>query len=659
MRKPVVVVIVLLLTMVFLHLSTPTSANSAVPERAESATLNATLYLNPAADAFVTLQHPTRNYGSSAELQIDGGPFVVKSYLQFNVTGVSGTVASATLLLYAESSLSAGYNLYSVSNNAWSENTITYANAPAMGSLIGSASAVTAGTWTSVDVTRYVIGNGPISFGVADPTRTALTFASRESANKPQLLISMSNTPSIATATPTQPLAIPPTATRTATAAPVPPTATRTATASPIPPTPTRTPTAVPVPPTATPTPLSSSTGKVYYVATNGNDANAGTLAAPWRTIQKAADTLAGGDTVYIRGGSYNERVSVWYRDNTSGPFITFTAIPGETVTLDGTGIDIQHGEGLFHIQRTNFVRVTGLTVQHSNGAGIEVFSANNVRIENNRTYDTVKSGIGVWGGTNVLVNNNDVGLACNPHTGYASSEEPISIASGATNVEVKNNYVHDDPVTDYPGGEGINIKDGASFVTVHHNRVERMTGYGFGVDGWSHYTHDIQFYDNISANNQDGYIVESEAGGPVANIFVYNNIAINNTYMGLYMPTWGNGGTALKQNVQFINNTVYGSGLDGVNIMSANVAGVIVRNNILYQNGNTVSIDPGAQAQVTLDHNLTVDPRFVNAAGGDFHLQAGSPAIDAGSSLNAPNTDFDGNPRPRGAGYDIGAHEY
>jgi hypothetical protein len=37
-----------------------------------------------------------------------------------------------------------------------------------------------------------------------------------------------------------------------------------------------------------------------YYVATTGNDTNAGTEAAPFKTIQKAANIVNAGDTVYI-----------------------------------------------------------------------------------------------------------------------------------------------------------------------------------------------------------------------------------------------------------------------------------------------------------------------------------------------------------------------
>ena len=49
----------------------------------------------------------------------------------------------------------------------------------------------------------------------------------------------------------------------------------------------------------------------------------------------------------------------------------------------------------------------------------------------------------------------------------------------------------------------------------------------------------------------------------------------------------------------------------------------------------------------------------FVNAAAGDYHLIPTAAAINAGTSSFAPSTDLDGNPRPIGAGYDIGAYEF
>ncbi|MEN8219291.1 MAG: choice-of-anchor Q domain-containing protein [Pseudomonadota bacterium] len=59
---------------------------------------------------------------------------------------------------------------------------------------------------------------------------------------------------------------------------------------------------------------------------------------------------------------------------------------------------------------------------------------------------------------------------------------------------------------------------------------------------------------------------------------------------------------------------------------------------------------------------NINADPLFVNDVPGptlDLHLTAGSPAIDVGIPESAPDTDFDGNPRPSGKGYDMGAYEY
>jgi hypothetical protein len=42
-----------------------------------------------------------------------------------------------------------------------------------------------------------------------------------------------------------------------------------------------------------------------YYVSTTGSDSNPGTLAAPFASLQKGADTAVAGDTVWIRGGTY------------------------------------------------------------------------------------------------------------------------------------------------------------------------------------------------------------------------------------------------------------------------------------------------------------------------------------------------------------------
>ncbi|MEC7158470.1 MAG: DUF1565 domain-containing protein, partial [Pseudomonadota bacterium] len=50
--------------------------------------------------------------------------------------------------------------------------------------------------------------------------------------------------------------------------------------------------------------------GADYYVDTNGDDANAGTLAAPFKTVGHAVSQIASGDTLYIRGGTYRDVIA-------------------------------------------------------------------------------------------------------------------------------------------------------------------------------------------------------------------------------------------------------------------------------------------------------------------------------------------------------------
>jgi hypothetical protein len=73
-----------------------------------------------------------------------------------------------------------------------------------------------------------------------------------------------------------------------------------------------------------------------YYVATNGNDTTGnGTLANPYRTIQKGANMAGHGETVYIRGGTYRETVTM-QRSGEDGSPITFRPYGSEGVTVSG-----------------------------------------------------------------------------------------------------------------------------------------------------------------------------------------------------------------------------------------------------------------------------------------------------------------------------------
>lgn len=149
---------------------------------------------NPVADSYVNSAYSTTNYGTSTQFRVDGSP-TVNSYLRFDVSGLSGTVTKATLRIYANSNQSLGFGTRSVTDNSWQETTINYSNAPIMSTTItGSSGAVAAGTWKTVDVTPLVIGNGTYSFGLATTNSTALSLASRESVNKPELIVETSDT---------------------------------------------------------------------------------------------------------------------------------------------------------------------------------------------------------------------------------------------------------------------------------------------------------------------------------------------------------------------------------------------------------------------------------------------------------------------------------
>jgi hypothetical protein len=60
-------------------------------------------------------------------------------------------------------------------------------------------------------------------------------------------------------------------------------------------------------------------------------------------------------------------------------------------------------------------------------------------------------------------------------------------------------------------------------------------------------------------------------------------------------------------------------------------------------------------------DPLFCLDPaaRLVDPAHFDLHLLPGAPALDTGSSVNAPKLDRDRIPRPQGKGIDIGAYEW
>jgi hypothetical protein len=156
-------------TTTFTPTNTPTAISTPIPTDTPTPTpvptvtatptdVPTTLVLLPVADTYVYESKPDTNYGDSADLRTDGSPDT-RSYLRFDVQGLSGTVTSATLRINANTPSSVGFDVRRVSDNNWTELGLTYLTAPPPGELVGSSGPITPGAWMTVDVTLLVTGN--------------------------------------------------------------------------------------------------------------------------------------------------------------------------------------------------------------------------------------------------------------------------------------------------------------------------------------------------------------------------------------------------------------------------------------------------------------------------------------------------------------------
>ncbi len=369
--------------------------------------------------------------------------------------------------------------------------------------------------------------------------------------------------------------------------------------------------------------------GATYYVATNGNDANSGTIALPWRTVAFAVATMNPGDTTYVRGGLYNEALIWFKKSGTQAAPIKLLNYSGEAPIIhfiDPSQIQrifIQHANG--ELVPIGWITIQGFEIRNGYN-GIKFHSLHDSTISRNWIHDNNLAS-GIYGnGTRVLIDRNILN-----HNAF----QPIG--------------------GNPPGGHGIYM-NGSDNVFTNNLFYDNLT---FGLQQNGTYTYDPATHPGPEFIISQNWVVAN-------NVFAYQNGAPG-------MVVWGSGcdNTRIENNI-FYENNVTGSLTNGVSFTSiSGTTGVQIRNNLFYATGSggTAAFGSGATEGVeyTQSGNIvnTLNPQFVNGGNNalpvspDFHLTSGSPAIDSGLTVTEVAFDFDGTVRPQGTAYDIGADEF
>lgn len=431
-----------------------------------------------------------------------------------------------------------------------------------------------------------------------------------------------------------------------------------------------------------------------FYVSPSGRDTNPGTLAKPWKTVQKACNAATPGSTVYLRTGTYKQKVSVNV-SGTAGNYITFTNYNGEAATLDGGSTA---GTILSVVNKT-YLKFVGLRFQNAIGNYAKGFyvegSSHHIEIRNctitNVHFSSNPSAVAnanrnanpllFWGNNasqsinNIVIDGNQI---FNCRTGYSES---LTLDGNVELFEITNNTVRDvsnigidvagnygvspNPATDqgrngvirgntcfncrspYATAAGIYI-DGGRDVLIERNRVYNCNaGIEVGCEIVGKTTSNITVRNNLTYNNDDweigmgGYDFPS-GSGKVVNSKIFNNTSYKgNTAKSDYSMY----ALSYLENCTVQNNIVQA----GVNTTllwgdTKGAAGNSLNYNVWNSPGGTNNTSIGwdlvsysrfstYQAQTGRDANsLFANATFVNTVTPDLRLQATSLAINAGN---------------------------
>ncbi|MFJ3439050.1 DUF1565 domain-containing protein [Streptomyces cyaneofuscatus] len=405
--------------------------------------------------------------------------------------------------------------------------------------------------------------------------------------------------------------------------------------------------------------------GRTYFVSPSGNDSNPGTSAgAPFRTIQKAADSAGPGDTVSIMNGTYSERskgsnVLTIKRSGRPGAPITFSAHPGHNPVIHPVnawnGISV-HG--------ASYIVIKNLEVKGNSGA-LTLAGAERDAKKGDPTYNTNC----IWAEPNKAT-------GARPHhidiVGNTVSHCPgLGIGSrGADYMTIDRNHVY---ATSW---YTVYATSGISILAAHD--IDRGNPRKYKIRVTNNRVHDnetrVKWERCKCYSDGNGIIIDtlkdkSKAGenGPdyQGRVLVANNLSYNNGGSGIH--------SFKSQHVDIINNTAYKNGRSTrmesyANIFAHDSTDVRLLNNIAYGRPGQATNSKSRNTDVTYDyniyfggkapevkgpHDIVGDPKLTSpgtGAGAEFRLRKGSPAIGSGTPFPAVASDLTGARRAGGA---------
>jgi parallel beta-helix repeat protein len=379
--------------------------------------------------------------------------------------------------------------------------------------------------------------------------------------------------------------------------------------------------------------------GKLVGGASNSN--NCTSIATPCLTIGGAIAKMSGGDQLFVMGTTtYSEIINNTIPGSTSFAAATkITAYPGDCPTVQATG----SGSAIFYFEgsASKYIIIDGLILDGANLSTV----GNIIKVSRVSSNDPAA--------TFIRVQN------CEMKNSYSQSVLVTNMSNGC---EFLSNTVHD-------GGKHLDA-DGlyqyGFYLSSDDNLVAGNEIYGMGSSGIQiFYASGSPLNNTLRDNRIHNNTVLSAAQGRGAGITlsatsagsghkVYNNLVYGN-YQGIYV--------SFTSTAKIYNNVVYGSTATAITIASG--TSNEVKNNILDANGSQiVNTGTSTSALSNLCRNTgtgctTVgDPKFMNAAGGDFRLRIDSPAKGNGLDFSSVfTTDIVG--LTRVVPWDQGSYKY